>query len=209
MFHSRLRPLPRRTSTTNIPAPAPDLKDEDNDTPEPDETPEDLFAASLPHLFPDEAPSFHGDPGQHLLYSSPRYGDLEIMVPSYPSQGEERSEKSTAGSEKKDGMNHVDERRQLFAHFLWSAAMVVAAGVEDAERPRTSTETAVQKEAREIWSVRGETVLELGAGKYFPISLLSPCYTILYYTYYTTDSSQSTQAPLSPHSSAPWQTHPP
>ncbi|CDM29133.1 unnamed protein product [Penicillium roqueforti FM164] len=41
--------------------------------------------AFLPHLPPDDAPFFHSGTAQHL-YSSPRYGDLEIMVPTYPGQ---------------------------------------------------------------------------------------------------------------------------
>jgi len=164
MLHSRLRPVPRRHPGT-VSVPVPDLKDEDHDI-EVEESPEDVFGAFLPHLFPDDAPSFHGDPGQHLLYSSPHYGDLEIMVPSYPAQSEKRTEEVAAGLEKsEDGVNHVEEGRKLFAHFLWSAAMVVAEGVEDAEPPHTGPNTDARNEARDIWSVKGESVLELGAGE--------------------------------------------
>lgn len=156
MLHSRLRPLPRppttaTTTTTASTAPPPDFSDQDPDsTPE---DPEDLFTSFLPHLFPDDALSFHGDPGQHLLYTSSRYGPLTIMVPSYPEQSEKRSEE-VAASEK----GSVDEGRKLFAHFLWSAAMVVAEGVEDAD--------GGLNEGRDggIWRVKGERVLELGAG---------------------------------------------
>ncbi|KAJ5212187.1 uncharacterized protein N7498_003833 [Penicillium cinerascens] len=131
-LHSRLRPLPRRNPVI-VSAPAPDLKDEDRDT-EVEESPEDVFGAFLPHLSPDDAPSIHGDPGQRLLYSSPHYGDLEIMVPSYPGQSEKWTEEVAVGLQKsEDGVNHVEEGRKLFAHFLWSAAMVVAEGIEDAE----------------------------------------------------------------------------
>ncbi|KAJ5130349.1 uncharacterized protein N7515_006388 [Penicillium bovifimosum] len=171
MLQSRLRPLPRRHYSTNTPsAPAPDLQNEDANEIE-DESSEDLFGAFLPHLFPDDAPSFHGDPGQHLLYSSPRYGDLNIMVPSYPSSSEKRSEEIAAGQANPDGsVNQVDEGRKLFAHFLWSAAMVVAEGVEEADTPTPEgqIETEDKKEARELWSVAGETVLELGAGAALP-----------------------------------------
>ncbi|KAJ5514494.1 hypothetical protein N7463_004046 [Penicillium fimorum] len=171
MLHSRLRPLPRRNHPTNIlSAPAPEFQNQDANS-EPDEEPEDLFGAFPPHLFPDDAPSFHGDPGQHLLYSSPRYGDLDIMVPSYPSSSEKRSEEIAAGQAKPDGsVNQVDEGRKLFAHFLWSAAMVVAEGVEEADTPIAlgETETEAQKENRELWSVEGESVLELGAGAALP-----------------------------------------
>lgn len=171
MLHARLRPLPRRHPTTaESLSTAPDLRDEDNDTET--EEPEDILGSFLPHLLPDDAPSFHGDPGQHLLYSSPRYGDLEIMVPAYPGQSDRRTEETTAGLEKKAGVNQVEEGRKLFAHLLWSAAMVVAEGVEDADThvyadasAQTSPETNTEKETREMWSVKGESVLELGAGE--------------------------------------------
>ncbi|KAJ5095735.1 hypothetical protein NUU61_005091 [Penicillium alfredii] len=162
MLHSRLRPLPRRGPTTPA-APPPDLQDQGQ---APEEDPEDLFTAFLPHLFPDDAPPFHGDPGQHLLYSSPRYGDLEIEVPSYPSQSEKRTEEIAAGMRQEDGVNEVENARKLFGHFLWSAAMVVAEGVEIADSPDDGTPT--QQEAREIWGVRDESVLELGAGTALP-----------------------------------------
>ncbi|RMJ21564.1 putative methyltransferase, partial [Aspergillus sp. HF37] len=105
------------------------------------------------------APPFHGHPGQRLVYASPRYGELDIMVPAYPSQSEKRSEEIAAGLVKRadGGVNEVDEGRKLFAHFLWSAAMVVAEGVENAD-----TSTAVGDS--DMWRVRGERVLELGAG---------------------------------------------
>ncbi|OQD66763.1 hypothetical protein PENPOL_c004G08838 [Penicillium polonicum] len=171
MLHSRLRPLPRRHHPTNTPsAPTPEFQNEDVDT-ETDESSEDLFSAFLPHLFPDDAPSFHGDPGQHLLYSSPRYGDLNIMVPSYPSSSQKRSEEIAAGQAKADGsVNPVDEGRKLFAHFLWSAAMVVAEGVEQADTPIApgEVETEAQRGSRELWSIKGESVLELGAGAALP-----------------------------------------
>ncbi|KNG79944.1 nicotinamide N-methyltransferase [Aspergillus nomiae NRRL 13137] len=165
MLHSRLRPLPRRrTPLSSSPsAPPPDFHDEDSVE---DESPEDLFGAFLPHLFPDDAPSFHGDPGQHLLYSSPRYGALDIMVPSYPQQSDNHSEEIAAGLPRADGkVNDVDQGRRLFAHFLWSAAMVVAEGVENAEQlssvGQLDSDTA-------MWNVTGESVLELGAGAALP-----------------------------------------
>lgn len=185
MLHSRLRPLPRRHHPTNTPsAPAPEFQNGDVDN-EVDESAEDLFGSFLPHLFPDDAPSFHGDPGQHLLYSSPRYGDLNIMVPSYPSSSSKRSEEIAAGLAKPDGsVNEVDEGRKLFAHFLWSAAMVVAEGVEQADTPTApgETETETQIENRELWSIKGESVLELGAGKWQFISHLHSLQLTLYST---------------------------
>jgi hypothetical protein len=90
------------------------------------------------------------------------------MIPSYPDQTGKNSEDVTSGQEKKeDRANQADEGRRLFAHFLWSAGMVVAEGVENASCPATENDSAAQKEARAIWSVDGESVIELGAGKFF------------------------------------------
>ncbi|RAL00650.1 putative nicotinamide N-methyltransferase [Aspergillus ibericus CBS 121593] len=160
MLHARLRPLPRRHPfplSSSPSAPRPDFVDPEGDA-DPDEDSEDLFAAFLPHLFPDDAPSFHGDPGQHLLYSSPRYGDLEIMVPSYPDQSERRSD---------NPVNQVEEGRKLFAHFLWSAGMVVAEGVEKADMLESSGQLSGTDDVA-MWRVKGENVLELGAGAGLP-----------------------------------------
>lgn len=88
------------------------------------------------------------------------------MVPSYPSQSERRSEEIAAGLPSEDGsVNAVDEGRKLFAHFLWSAAMVVAEGVEKADTLATRGELDADTA---MWMVRGERVLELGAGTALP-----------------------------------------
>ncbi|KAJ5156097.1 hypothetical protein N7492_008900 [Penicillium capsulatum] len=163
MLRSRLRPLPRHPTSA---APVPDYQDGDEQPVE--ESPEDFFEGFLAHLFPDDAPPFHGDPGQHLLYSSPRYGNLEIMVPSYPGQSSERTKEIGAGRDTINGTaNPVEEGRKLFAHFLWSAALVVAEGVEAADSPEDAAGDP-QSRARDIWKVKGESVLELGAGAALP-----------------------------------------
>lgn len=151
MLHTRLRPLRKHAQPPpSESAPRPDFEDQDALT---DDSPEDLFTSFLPYLFPDDAPPFHGDPGQHLLYSSPRYGELDIMVPSYPSQSDKPSEEVAAGMKQEDGKeNKVEKERRLFAHFLWSAAMVVAEGIENDDG------------GEGVWRVNGERVLELGAG---------------------------------------------
>ncbi|KAJ5266688.1 hypothetical protein N7478_009496 [Penicillium angulare] len=183
MLHSRLRPLPRRNHTSaRIPALAPTPDRDQDSKPETEEEEdessddaEDLFGAFLPHLFPDDAPSFHGDPGKHLLYSSPRYGELEIMVPSYPENNKSTDSSSAVtgqGNGNGNGKNNAEEGRKLFAHFLWSSGMVVAEGVElaacdskdDLNDPEYFVDDDALQEAKEIWSVRGEDVLELGAG---------------------------------------------
>lgn len=167
MLQSRLRPLPRRqythsTTTTNPPPTGHRNENENNNdnnnnnVTESDEEPaEDLFVSFLPHLFPDETPSFHGDPGQHLLYSSPVFGDLQIMVPSYPGQSEKRNEEIAEGA----SSGGVEEGRKLFAHSLWSAALVVVDAVEKAVMT-----DGIRDADTDIWSVKGGRVLELGAG---------------------------------------------
>lgn len=84
------------------------------------------------------------------------------MVPTYPSQSEERTEEMAAGlASGEDGrVNQVEEGRKLFAHLLWSAAMVVAEGVERV----SSFESGDGEGDVDVWGVRGERVLELGAG---------------------------------------------
>lgn len=66
------------------------------------------------------------------------------MVPSYPGQNEKAS---------------VDEGRRLFAHFLWSSGMVVAERIENADGDSDKHDAG-------IWKVKGEKVLELGAGAF-------------------------------------------
>ncbi|RDW57534.1 putative nicotinamide N-methyltransferase [Aspergillus mulundensis] len=178
-LQSRLRPLPRRlvalstaasidTSTSSsFSAPPSPIFSSDQCSDDEDEDPEDVFTAFISHLFPDDAPQFHGDPGQHLLYSSPRYGELEIMVPSYPSQSRsgELSQTVAEGLPRSDGhANPIEEGRKLFAHFLWSAGIVVAEGIEQADESEDKLSNADYK----IWKVQGEKVLELGAGAGLP-----------------------------------------
>lgn len=183
MLHSRLRPLPRRSqatattasTTTTAPVPTPDFKDKvTNEADDVDEDPEDLFGAFIFHMFPDDAPQFHGNPGQHLLYTSPSYDNLEIMVPDYPLEEKKKSTTDEATTEKKSDVNRtgqVEEARKLFAHFVWSAAMIVAEGIEYAHNYETDP-TPAKKEAYKIWNVTDQTVLELGSGAALP-SLIS------------------------------------
>ncbi|KAJ5655703.1 hypothetical protein N7507_007653 [Penicillium longicatenatum] len=168
MLQSRLQALPRRNPTTPA-APAPDLKDLTTES-ELEESPEDILESFIAHLFPDDAHAWHGDPGQHLLYSSPHYGDLEIAVPSYPEQSNKPSEKATEKEKVEDGANDVDNSRKLFAHFVWNSGLVVAEGVENAHVLQTegTAVTEAQKETIDIWNVKGESVLELGAGAALP-----------------------------------------
>lgn len=163
MLHNRLRPLHRFKATTATAAPTPEFNDDDQIQVE--ETSEDFFEASLPILFPDDAPQFHGDPGQHLLYKSPSFGDLEIMVPSYPTQSKASTDEVTAESDAApNGMAQVQRGRELFAHFVWSASLLVAEGVESAHLYEIDP-IPERKEAYQTWNVTDQSVLELGAGQ--------------------------------------------
>lgn len=177
MPHLRLRPLPRKSKpTANSPAETSNpsrtlsgidskevLEREEYDGYNDDA--EDIFSAFLPHLLPDDAPQFHGDPGQLLQYRSPLYGDLTIMVPQYPEKSGSWNGKSVvAGDHDNIVVNEVEEGRKLFAHMLWSSAMVVAERLEDAA---TMTAESSDDLDRASWSVQGHTVLELGAGSFY------------------------------------------
>lgn len=98
---------------------------------EPPNDPEDIFASSLLALFPDAHVSSHGDPGSSLIYTSPTHGDIHLNIPAHPDQ---------------------ESGRELFAHYLWNAACVVADLVETAAGSGGT------------WDVNEQKVLEVGAG---------------------------------------------
>ena len=126
--------------------------------------PEDIFQASLGTIFTDDLVNSHGDPDTIVTYRS-LYGDLEFEVAD-PVGEEERSK---------------------FAHYVWNAGVLMgevvggrAAGIR-VEGDEGKEE--IEKEERwgvrsfggemswwfsrteeERWSVKGEKVLELGAG---------------------------------------------
>ncbi|KAE8311315.1 hypothetical protein BDV41DRAFT_542646 [Aspergillus transmontanensis] len=154
MLRSRLRNLPAPS------IPAPDLHEDLNT--ETNESPEDVFGAFRSQLFSETTPPPQpGGPGQELLYGT-RWGDLKIMVPTYPSLDDEHSDKNAT-----DQANQVNEGRKLFAHYIWNAAIVVAEGVEDTYYSRTETQPEKTK-SHGLWHVEGESVLELGAGAALP-----------------------------------------
>ncbi|KAI9812131.1 MAG: hypothetical protein M1827_004797 [Pycnora praestabilis] len=131
-------------------------------------TPEDILSSSLSTLYPDDTATQHGQPGAGVIYRSDRYGDLELRLADPRGEGE----------------------RLLFAHYLWNAGVLMAelmaeaeqeAGREewegredredggkeegvDAGREMESGEEVDGGRERKRWSVRGEKVLELGAG---------------------------------------------
>ncbi|KAL2868673.1 putative nicotinamide N-methyltransferase [Aspergillus lucknowensis] len=157
MIYSRIRPLPRHLTTHPPPSSSSITAPGDEDAS--DESPDEIFTSSLSHLFPDDAPQCYGDPGQRLLYSSPRYGDIALMVPTYPSESEDQDRRQgTAGAAGDAHLSQVEEGRKLFAHILWSAGIVVAEGLERAHGNTGEV----------MWRVGGERVLELGAGAALP-----------------------------------------
>jgi EEF1A N-terminal glycine/lysine methyltransferase len=112
--------------------------------PPPDPEPEDIFQSSLATLFPDDTQNSHGNPGDRLVYRSPLYGDITILVPVHPD---------------------LDAKRRLFAHYLWNAGVLVADMIERANhRADRMIESESGASNSNHWNVWGEKVLELGAG---------------------------------------------
>ena len=112
---------------------------------------EDVFSSALSTLFTDDTQNSHGSPGGSLTYASPAFGDITLQIPAHPV---------------------VEERRNLFAHYLWNASLVAAEGIERASAEETEAGREKGKgdsDGREQWNlrwwnVRGKRVLELGAG---------------------------------------------
>lgn len=107
-------------------------------------TPEDHFSASLSVIFTDDLRNQHGDADATIVYASPTLGDIKLSLAD-PSK---------------------EESRRLFAHYLWNAGVWAAARIEEASLAYVepaATGKVVNQEA--VWNVKGESVLELGAGK--------------------------------------------
>jgi hypothetical protein len=118
-------------------------------------TPEDIFGSSLGSIFTDDLQNQHGDdPDTVILYKNARHGELEFRTADV----------------------NGEEQRRKFAHYLWNAGVLVGELVSG--RPREEDEGVdiddeegwkngewwVDGEEEKCWSVKGETVLELGAG---------------------------------------------
>lgn len=69
--------------------------------------------------------------------------------------------------------------------------MVVAEGVEEADTPTApgETETEARKENRELWSIKGESALELGAGKWAVSGFISHSSQFILYRSTLTNSN--------------------
>ncbi|EOA90082.1 uncharacterized protein SETTUDRAFT_175219 [Exserohilum turcica Et28A] len=122
-------------------------------------TPEDIFGSSLGGIFTDDLQNQHGDnPETVVLYCNAKYGELELRTADV----------------------NGEEQRRKFAHYLWNAGIMMAELVTG--RLRDGEENFLEKtpdweftrwepgqwwaseEEEKQWSVKGETVLELGAG---------------------------------------------
>jgi nicotinamide N-methyltransferase len=125
--------------------------------------PEDIFQYSLGLIFTDDLQIQHGDPGNIVKYRSNGYGDLEFEVAD--PKGE--------------------EERTKFAHYLWNAGALMSELVGGRNNERKEKRDSYQaeeegdwgkrkfpngedwwlsEEEERKWSVKDETVLELGAG---------------------------------------------
>ncbi|KAJ4360995.1 uncharacterized protein N0V89_001564 [Didymosphaeria variabile] len=128
-------------------------------------TPEDIFESSLGGVFANDLQNHHGDsPTSTLIYtpSNPSYAPISLHTADVNSE----------------------DQRQKFAHYLWNAGILMAElvggrpgeeGTGDEARNEESEVWAEESrwpagtwwtdaEEEEKWSVKGETVLELGAG---------------------------------------------
>lgn len=104
-----------------------------------DPQPEDILQSALSGLVSNDTRNCHGDPGEHLIYQSPHYGDIKIRLPVSPD---------------------AEASRQLFAHYMWNAGVLVADMIEQASHCGQGIS------GTSFWNVSGERVLELGAGGY-------------------------------------------
>ena len=119
---------------------------------------EDIFESALGLVFADDLQNVHGDTGTIVTYRSGGHGDLEFECAD------------------PDG----EEVRTKFAHYVWNAGVLMAElvggrGPSSGEREMKSEvwgqrtfadgrEWWLTPEEETQWSVKGERVLELGAG---------------------------------------------
>ena len=117
--------------------------------------PEDIFGSSLGGVITDDLQNQHGeDPETVILYRNAKYGELELRTADF------------------DG----EEQRRKFAHYLWNAGVMIAelvtGRVKEGEQKTEDDEFTrwengnwwTSEEEEKQWSVKGEKVLELGAG---------------------------------------------
>jgi hypothetical protein len=120
--------------------------------PEPDA--EDIFSSALSTMFTDDVVVSWGTPGNSIIYDSPRFGPLSLQIPVHPDE---------------------EQGRRLFAHYLWNAGLVAANAIEVASQESVESSADDREDAftrtgqvywdRRFWNMRGQRMLELGAGK--------------------------------------------
>ncbi|KAF1922761.1 uncharacterized protein M421DRAFT_350085 [Didymella exigua CBS 183.55] len=118
--------------------------------------PEDIFGSSLGGVFTDDLQNQHGDdPETVIVYKNAQHGNLEFQTAD---------------------INGEEERRKM-AHYLWNAGVLMAELVggrpEEGQSLQIDVfgnegwkdgEWWVSREEERLWSVEGESVIELGAG---------------------------------------------
>lgn len=103
----------------------------------PNPSAEDVFSAALGLISPEDVSVLHGDPGSFVTYLSTRFGNLELKLAEPRTEGE----------------------RKLFAQYLWNAGVLMAELIGSSDVVREDRSRGVKR-----WAVKGERVLELGAG---------------------------------------------
>ncbi|KAB5550931.1 nicotinamide N-methyltransferase [Coniochaeta sp. 2T2.1] len=117
----------------------------------PADDPEDFLSDSLGIVFPDDIMNVHGDGEHGLLYTSPHLPkplDISLADP----QGE--------------------EDRKLFSHYLWNSSLQLAELIEAGSLGRERLDSRFSPPLS-TFSVRGLSVLELGAGTALPSLMAS------------------------------------
>ena len=105
---------------------------------------EDILSDSFETIYPDQYRNLHGDPGSEIIYDSPRFGDIHLSLADTHEQGD-----------------HF-----LFAHYLWNASLQLSEYITQDSDVGTASERGGSGEVKEtVWSVKGEKMLEVGAGR--------------------------------------------
>ncbi len=141
-----------------------------------DESPQEILDnTSLTIFYPDAQRTFHGDPGSAIIYASKRYGDITLRLAD-PAVHDERwlfahhlwnssvllaelisDEAARVEGENKGQRDVVAEGRAEIGQDVNPGK-----GVHRADQQDNRQDLGLRAPGR--WSVKGERVLELGAG---------------------------------------------